>query len=294
MTSQTTLPSILRNSSSAGSVASRHSGSSFSFGTIIKLPIGSRNVELDIMSMAPPSEEQFMRSSCFEHLVSVLHDNHNSFTITELTAALCHALPINTSTASETAHHLCTPILTAPYDVSTLNFRGFCTHRGIEVQVSKTFLTNRPENLLYASFDCTIDPSTIDTRITLPPFNFAFCLRLPQTTQTLTSTTTTSAPTTSSTTTPTNTSTQVPSTPPPRRTTKDSTSLYSSDSDDDNSVDNLHVSRRIKPSDYIYELLCERVHLSPNVHVIGHHLSVRYVIVPWSDSRTNTPAYRIL
>ena len=236
MTSQTTLPSILCNSSvSPGSDHTRHPSSSFSFGVIAKLPIGANNVELNIMSMAPPSEEQFMRSSCFEHLISVLHDHHDSFTIPELTAALCHALPINTSTASETAHQLCAPINSAPFLIDNLNFCGFCNHHGNEIQISKTFLINCPEKHLI----CLLWVYYWSCNHTCPPFNFAFCLHLPQTTKKLPSSSAT-PPTNTSTatnTTSTTTSTSTPSTPQPHRRTS-----TSSNSSNDEADTNPHSS----------------------------------------------------
>ena len=236
MSSQTRLPSVLRNNPTFGPVAP-HQSPPFQFGTTTKLHVGKHNVEIDILSMAPISGEQFMRSSCYEHLVSTLEDHRTTFTPTELTAALCTAIPINTTTAAETAHQLCQPIRTSPYNVNNLHFRGFRNHRGNEIQITKTFLTQRPDNILYASFDCTIDPSLIDSRISRPPFNFMFCFRLPQTTKrsqvsTTTATTTTTPPaSTTSPTPPTQTHT-TPSTP--------TTTINNNDtSDDDDSTTDI-------------------------------------------------------
>ena len=180
MSSQSRIPSILRNN--AGN-SGQHMKSSFKFGSTSKIAVGKDGIELDIMTMAPPAGEQFMRSTCFEHLVNTLHDNRSCFTAAELTAALSSELPISTVTALETAHQACLPISSAPLQVSNLHLRGFRNCRGNDVKIKNDFLKNRPEDLLYAYFDCTIDPSQIDHRITQKPYSFSFCLRLPQTTQ---------------------------------------------------------------------------------------------------------------
>ena len=124
-----------------------------------------------------------MRSTCFEHLVNTLYNSHNCFTPAELTAALSSELPISTVTALETAHQACLPMMSLPYQASNFNFRGFCNRRGNNVQIKKDFLTNRLEDLLYAYFNCSIDPAHLDNHIMQKPYSFSFSLRLPQTTQ---------------------------------------------------------------------------------------------------------------
>ena len=109
MTSQTNLPSILKSSPS---IAARKP---FKFGTTTSILVGKDNTALEVMCMAPASGEQFMRSTCFDHLISTLQDNRNCFTPSELTAAINSTLPISTTTAADTAHQICTPILHAPY-----------------------------------------------------------------------------------------------------------------------------------------------------------------------------------
>ena len=69
MSSQSNLSSILRTST-ASSEHHNHSHSSFKFGQTTKIAVGKDNVQLEIMTMAPPSEEQFMCSTCFENLVN--------------------------------------------------------------------------------------------------------------------------------------------------------------------------------------------------------------------------------
>ena len=69
MSSQSNLSSILRTSTES-SEHYNHSHSSFKFGQTTKIAVGKDNVQLEIMTMASPSEEQFMCSTCFENLVN--------------------------------------------------------------------------------------------------------------------------------------------------------------------------------------------------------------------------------
>ena len=176
MSSQTSLPSILKSSPPP-------TRKSFKFGSTTTISVGKDNTTFEVMSMAPVSSNQFMRSTCYEHLIATLHDNRSSFSPSKLTAAISNALPISTTTASDTAHHICSPVLQEPFKVSNLNLLGFRNFRGNEIQIKNDFITNRPEDMRYAYLECNIDPSPIDVRIKQPPFVFSFCLRLPQTTQ---------------------------------------------------------------------------------------------------------------
>ena len=66
MSSQSRLPSILKtNSNSQG--FNRPPGT-FRFGQTTKIAVGKDCTQLEIMTMAPPSEEQFMRSTFLKAL----------------------------------------------------------------------------------------------------------------------------------------------------------------------------------------------------------------------------------
>ena len=179
MSSQTRLPSILKQPSSTQAGPK----SPFQFGSTTTISVGKDNIDLEVLTMAPASGEQFMRSTCFEHLISTLETNRRCFTASELTTALNSTLPFSTTTASDSAHHACSPLLSAPFDITNLQLAGFRSNRGADIAVASDFITNRPANICYVSLDCTISPIAIDSRITQPPFSFNFCLRLPQSTQ---------------------------------------------------------------------------------------------------------------
>lgn len=126
--------------------------------------------------MAPTSGKQFMRSTCFEYLVSTLNNNRCCFSASELIAALNHALPFSTTVASTTAHHLCSLNLCEPLKIDNLTLTGIRNHKGSSIKVSQDFITNCPYNICYVSLDCTIDPASINTLSPNLPFLLSFAL----------------------------------------------------------------------------------------------------------------------
>jgi predicted amino acid-binding ACT domain protein len=165
--------------------ASHRSGpSSIQFGTRKQITIGLKDgISANIMTMVPPAAEQYMRHACFEELTSVISTHSDTFPPSDLINVLTSELPIDTAAALQSANNICSPILSAPYDIATLEPRGFLTKDGKEVVMRNEFDGNRPRNLFYVTAECTINGKDIDNRIQQAPISFPFCLRLPQTTQ---------------------------------------------------------------------------------------------------------------
>jgi hypothetical protein len=146
--------------------------------------IGSKDpVSTTIITMAPPSGKSYARKHSFDTLVTAIRTHSNAFPPSDLINVITSEMPIDTAAALQSAHNICSAILTAPYHTSNLQPLSFLTRDGHPITITNDFDSNRPDDVFYVSFNCCINGKSIDPRISQPTHSFTFCLRLPQTTQ---------------------------------------------------------------------------------------------------------------
>ena len=154
------------------------------FGTSKVLYIGKDRHPLTIQSLVPVSAPTFMKQSGFHSLVSTLRSHAAAYPSVDLMAAIADELPINTASASNEASIICESIRRAPFDVNNLNPCAFFDDGGSRITTTVPFdPAQRPPNVVFVNFSCTIRCATIDTRIQQPDYSFNFSLKLPQTLQ---------------------------------------------------------------------------------------------------------------
>ena len=186
MSSPNTKASILlKDGSRSGASASSRSSDIALFGTTKSAVIGKDNKPVSIMHMVSTEAEPYMRSTCFKNLVRAIKENVDLFDTSDLITCMSNELPINTSAASEGAHEACLPILQEALKINNLQPRFFLNKHGKEIKFDESLVNNRPADLFYVSFDCTINAKSIDNRINQSPLQFNFCLNLPQTSRSI-------------------------------------------------------------------------------------------------------------
>jgi hypothetical protein len=154
-----------------------------SYGTRKQVTIGSKDsITVNILAPVSPSAEQYERAACFDDLISTIRTHRATFPPSDFLTFLNTTLPLDTTSALQSATSACHPILQAPFNVANLEPRHFLNRDGHIVKVDTLFDSNRPADLFYVSFDCIIDGHSIDQRIRQPPHSLTFCIRLPQTT----------------------------------------------------------------------------------------------------------------
>ena len=97
----------------------------------------------------------------------------------ELIAA-CNHIPGSSYNANQEAATICSSIHSAFFIITNLTDLGFRDHQGRPLTTTITVdPTTRPTGIAYFAFRSTVNPSTIDTRITKSNITIKFWLALP-------------------------------------------------------------------------------------------------------------------
>ena len=156
------------------------------FGTSKVIYIGKDRHPLTVQSLVPVSAPTFMKQSGFHSLVSTLRSQATAYQSADLIAAIADELPINTASASNEASIICESLRRAPFNIRNLQPCAFFDDRGSRITDAVSFdPAQRPANMAFVNFSCTIRCSSINSRILQPDYSFNFSLKLPQTLQPL-------------------------------------------------------------------------------------------------------------
>jgi hypothetical protein len=123
-----------------------------------------------------------LKARCFDFLADLLIEHSSLCSSAELTAAFAH-VPNSSFNASLEAADICKTIRSGFFSVHHLVPLGFRNTLGASVSTAiDNDLTKPPAaGLAYFAFHSAIDPTTLDSRISLPSYSFEFWLALPQT-----------------------------------------------------------------------------------------------------------------
>ena len=138
-------------------------------------------IDLLVPSAPPVQAAPDLKARCFDFLADLLVEHSLLFSSAELIAAFSH-IPSSSYNATLEASGCCRSIRSAFFLVDNLVAIGFRDHTGAPISSSITAdASTRPTGISYFAFRSTVDPSIIDTRLSLAPFSFEFWLALPQT-----------------------------------------------------------------------------------------------------------------
>jgi hypothetical protein len=141
-------------------------------------------IDLLVPSAPPVHAAPDLKARCFDFLSDLLVEHSLLFSSAELIAAFKH-IPSSSYNATLEASSCCSDLRSAFFLVNNLVALGFRDHLGAPISISITpDASTRPSGISYFAFRSSVNPSTIDRRLSAPSFSFEFWLALPQTTLT--------------------------------------------------------------------------------------------------------------
>jgi hypothetical protein len=162
------------------SVAPTPSASAFSS---LVLGRSSNAIELLVPPAPAVHASPDLKARCFDFLADLLLEHSALYSSAELIAAFGH-IPSSSYNAALEAAGTCSSIRSAFFSIEHLVALGFRDHLGDPITSASTITndpTTRPTGITYFAFRSTVDPATIDHRLSLPSHSFEFWLALPQT-----------------------------------------------------------------------------------------------------------------
>ena len=168
--------SILRNQSSrTTSFSTNLSGMKTVF-------VGKDQHPVTIMQMAHVNDPAWKKAASFENLRNNAHSLLEAHSIADIMALIANEVPMDTGAAFQEAQAATAKIMDEVFNVENLHPSAFLNSDGKTVKFTPTVgLKERPDDLTYFRFQCDLDGSEVDKRVTTAgEFNFQFCLRLPQ------------------------------------------------------------------------------------------------------------------
>ena len=160
----------------ASSVAASHN-------TLVPLTLGRSANAIELLVPTAPAvhDAPDLKARCFNFMSDLLLEHAVQYSSAEL-IAVCNHIPGSSYNANQEAATICSSIRSAFFTITNLVDLGFRDHQGRPITTPITVdPTNRPTGIAYFAFRSTVDPSTIDTRITKPSITIEFWLALPQT-----------------------------------------------------------------------------------------------------------------
>jgi hypothetical protein len=149
--------------------------------TSLVLDRSANAIELLVPPAPAVHDATDLKARCFDFLANLLIEHSPLCSSAELIAAFAH-IPNSSFNASLEAADICKTIRSAFFSVHHLVPLGFRNTLGASVSTAiDNDLTMRPTGLAYFAFRSTIDPTALDSRISLPSYSFEFWPALPQT-----------------------------------------------------------------------------------------------------------------
>ena len=151
--------------------------------TLVPLTLGRSANAIELLVPAAPAvhDAPDLKARCFDFMSDLLLEHAAQYSSAELIAA-CNHIPGSSYNANQEAATICSSIRSAFFTITNLTDLGFRDHQGRPLTTPITVNpTNRPTGITYFAFRATVDPSTIDSRITKSRITIEFWLALPQT-----------------------------------------------------------------------------------------------------------------
>jgi hypothetical protein len=149
--------------------------------TSLVLGRSANAIELLVPPAPAVQDATDLKARCFDFLADLLIEHSPLYSSAELIAAFSH-IPNSSFNASLEAADICKTIRSAFFAIDHLVPLGFRDTLGSSVSTAiDNDLTTRPIGLAYFAFRSTVDPTVLDSRISLPSYSFEFWLALPQT-----------------------------------------------------------------------------------------------------------------
>jgi hypothetical protein len=122
-----------------------------------------------------------LKARAFDFLSDLLFQHAEQYSSAELIAA-CNHIPGSSYNANQEATTICSYLRAAFFTTTNLTDLGFRDNRGRPITSLITVdPTTRPAGIAYFVFRSTVDPATVDPRITRASIAIEFWLALPQT-----------------------------------------------------------------------------------------------------------------
>ena len=160
---------------SAGSA--KNAASNAAFKTIY---IGKEQRTLSIRQIANLTDPVWKRSSTFNHFATTMKGMTNIHHVADLVTTVANEMPISTEAAMEEAESAGQLLRREFFNIRNLDGSHFLTGKGKRMDPTSDSLKDRPVDLMYFAFVCSINPKKLDARMEQDPFDINFCLKLPQ------------------------------------------------------------------------------------------------------------------
>ena len=130
--------------------------------------------------MASVNSHSWKKSASFESLKSSVYTLAGAHSAADLVSLISGELPHDTGEAFQEATLDTQHISDSVIVISNLDPVAFLAHTGKEVAINDPVdLAARSEGITFLRFNCTVDASTIDGRVTqVNPLSFQFCIKL--------------------------------------------------------------------------------------------------------------------
>ena len=171
--------SILRNQSSR---TTGFSTTSLNLSGMKTVMVGKDQHPVTIMQMAHVNDPAWKKAASFENLCNTAHSLLEAHNIADIMALVANEIPMDTGAAFQEAQSASKRITGDVFNIENLNPSAFLNSDGKNVKFTPTIrLSERPEDLTYFRFQCDLDGSELDRRVTTAgEFSFQFCLKFPK------------------------------------------------------------------------------------------------------------------
>ena len=150
---------------------------------LVPLTLGCSANDIELLVPIAPAVHAAtgLKAHGFDFLSDLLCHHAEQYSFTELIAA-CHHIPGNSCNANQEATTICSSLCAAFFTTTYLTNLGFCDNHGRRITSLITLdpATHIP-GISYFVFRFTVDPMTVDSRITRASITIEFWLALPQT-----------------------------------------------------------------------------------------------------------------
>ena len=171
--------SILRNQSST---TTNFSTTSLKLSGMKTVMVGKDQHPVTIMQMAHVNEPTWKKAASFENIFNTAHSLLEAHNVADIMALVANKIPMDTGAAFQEAQSASKRITGDVFNIVNLNPSMFLNSDGKNIKFTPTIkIAERPEDLTYICFQCDLDGSELDRRVTTArEFSFQFCLKFPK------------------------------------------------------------------------------------------------------------------
>ena len=142
--------------------------------------VGKEQYPINLTPLVDVSSATWKKQRGFDQLESAVLSLRNTHEVADLMELVRQEVMIDVDSAAQDAAGQMQRVMESVHDVRNLNAAAFVGATGNQLTLVSGKLSDRPEGLSFFRFSFSLDPSSIDARISQKPVFFTFCLRLPQ------------------------------------------------------------------------------------------------------------------